>query len=358
MTARTPLTVAVVGFGGMGGHHVDHLDELSYFEVKGIRDIRESQELLAKKKDLHVYPDLQAVLDDRDVDVVLIATPNDSHRDIAVQAMRHGKHVICEKPVAMNAAEMEEIMQVEQETGQVFVVNQNRRWDEDYLSVKKLRDEETIGEVFHTECRIHGSRGIPGDWRQKKAQGGGMLLDWGVHLVDRQLLMFPERVTDVNCTFQHIRNAEVDDGFRLTLTFESGKTSYMEVGTFNYVALPLWYVNGTKGSAVIHSWDMDGKVTRLETDREPDARPIKAGAGLTKTMAPRFDDGTVKDLPVPRVDASIHEFYDNVYETIHGRSEIIVKNDEVLRVMRLLEKAFESAETLQTVKFEAPVNAI
>ncbi|AOM84385.1 Gfo/Idh/MocA family protein [Salisediminibacterium beveridgei] len=349
---RTPLTVAVVGFGGMGGHHVEHMEELTYFQVKGIQDIRKSQEELARKKGLEVYPDLSAVVEDEEVDVVLIATPNDSHRDIAVSAMRHGKHVICEKPVTMNAAEMEDIMQVEKETGQLFVVHQNRRWDEDYLSVKAIQDLETIGEVFHVECRIHGSRGIPGDWRQKKAQGGGMLLDWGVHLADRQLQMFDERVTHVNCTFQHIRNMEVDDGFRLMLTFESGKTAYMEVGTFNYIGLPLWYVNGTQGSAVIHSWDMDGKVTRLETDREPDARPIQAGAGLTKTMAPRFDDGTVKDLPLPRIDASIEEFYDNVYQTIHGEESIIVKNDEVLRVMRLLEKAFESVEKMQTVPFE------
>lgn len=344
--------VAIVGYGGMGGHHVDHLLKLDAFEVIGIHDIRESQRKLARKKSLPVYSELENVLEDEMVDVVLIATPNHLHKEIAVKAMRAGKHVICEKPATMNSKEMEEIIEVEKETGQLFVVNQNRRWDEDYLVVKKLYDEQSIGDIFHVECRVHGSRGIPGDWRQQKEFGGGMLLDWGVHLVDRVLLMFDEKVDDVHCSFSHVRNKEVDDGFKLTLTFESGKTAFLEVGTYNYINLPLWYVNGTDGSAVIHDWSMKGEVVHLETDEQMDATPIAAGAGLTKTMAPRYDDGTVRHLPLPRIESDINEFYLNVKDTIDGKTKILVKNNEVLRVMRLLEVAFESDELGQIIAFE------
>ncbi|WP_280771123.1 Gfo/Idh/MocA family protein [Salipaludibacillus daqingensis] len=348
--------VAVVGFGGMGGHHVDHLMEMDSFKVVGIHDIRKSQEELARTKDLHVYPELENVLEDEAVDVVLIATPNQIHKEIAVKAMRAGKNVICEKPATMNSKEMEEIIKVEKETGQLFVVNQNRRWDEDYLVIKKLYDEKAIGDIFNVECRVHGSRGIPGDWRQEKEYGGGMLLDWGVHLVDRVLLMFNEKVHDVHCTFNHVRNHEVDDGFKLTLTFESGKTAFLEVGTYNYINLPLWYVNGTEGSAVIHDWSMKGEVVHLETHEQKDAKPITAGAGLTKTMAPRYDDGTVKHLPLPRIDSDISDFYLNVKDTINGNTEVLVKNEEVLRVMRLLEAAFESDAKGQVVAFEKKVS--
>ncbi|WP_416147938.1 Gfo/Idh/MocA family protein [Salipaludibacillus sp. HK11] len=352
---ESTCTIAVVGFGGMGGHHVEHLEEIDAFEVAGIYDIRPSQEDLAREKGLHVYTTFEDVLADKKVDIVLIATPNHLHKEIAVKSMRAGKHVICEKPATMNSEEMEEIIDVEKETGQLFVVNQNRRWDEDYLVVKKLHDERAIGDVFHVECRVHGSRGIPGDWRQKKQFGGGMLLDWGVHLVDRVLLMFDEKVEDVYCTFSHVRNDEVDDGFKLTLTFASGKTAFLEVGTYNYINLPLWYVNGTRGSAVIHDWSMKGEVVHLETDEQKDAKPISAGAGLTKTMAPRYDDGTVRHQQLPRIDSNIEDFYLNVKDTIDGKADILVKNEEVLRVMRLLETAIESDATRQVVGFEKDV---
>ena len=350
MTSR--CAIAVVGYGGMGGHHVDHLIAMDDFEIAGVQDIRQSQEELAREKGFHVYPELADVLADENVDVVLIATPNDVHKDIAVQAMRARKHVICEKPAMLNSREMEEIMEVEKTTGKLFVVNQNRRWDEDFLVIKKLYDEGSIGNIFNVECRVHGSRGIPGDWRQKKEQGGGMLLDWGVHLADRILLMIDEKVTDVHCTFSHVRNIEVDDGFKLSLTFESGRTAYLEVGTYNYINLPLWYVNGTEGSAVIRDWTMKGEVVHLETDEQKDAKPIRAGAGLTKTMAPRFDDGTVRHLPLPRIESTIDDFYLNVKDAIEGKADILVKNEEVLRVTRLLEAAFRSDETGQVVSFE------
>ncbi|MCE7793943.1 Gfo/Idh/MocA family oxidoreductase [Salipaludibacillus sp. CUR1] len=347
--------VAIVGYGGMGGHHADHLLELEAFDVAGIRDIRDSQQDLARNKGLHVYPSLEDVLGDETVDVVLIATPNHIHKEIAVKAMRAGKDVICEKPATMNSREMEEMIEVEKETGRLFVVNQNRRWDEDYLVVKKLHDEQAIGEIFNVECRVHGSRGIPGDWRQQKEFGGGMLLDWGVHLVDRVLLMFNEKVSHVYCKLNHVRNNEVDDGFKMTLTFESGRTAFLEVGTYNYINLPLWYVNGTQGSAVIHDWSMKGEVVHLETDEQKDAVPITAGAGLTKTMAPRRDDGTVRHLPLPRVDSHINEFYFNVKESIEGTADILVGNEEVLQVMRLLEAAFESDASGQVIAIENKV---
>lgn len=347
--------VAVVGFGGMGGHHVDHLLEMDPFDVVGILDIRESQRELARRKGVHVYQKLKNVLEDEVVDVVLIATPNHLHKEIAVKAMRAGKNVICEKPATMNSKEMEEIIKVEKETGQLFVVNQNRRWDEDYLVIKKLYDEKAIGDIFNVECRVHGSRGIPGDWRQQKEFGGGMLLDWGVHLVDRVLLMINEKVHDVHCTFSHVRNDEVDDGFKLTLTFESGKTAYLEVGTYNYINLPLWYVNGTRGSAVIRDWSMKGEVVLLETDDQTDAIPIAAGAGLTKTMAPRLDDGTVRHLSLPRIDSDINEFYLNVKGAVEGKTEVFVKNTEVLRVMQLLETAVESDAKGHGLVFEQEV---
>ena len=80
------------------------------------------------------------------------------------------------------------MMDAAERTGNFLTVHQNRRWDEDFWTVKKILEEGKLGEVFRIESRVHGSRGIPGDWRQEKEHGGGMVLDWGVHLLDQAML--------------------------------------------------------------------------------------------------------------------------------------------------------------------------
>ncbi len=350
MRNKTYNTV-IVGYGGMGSQHGRLIENVDGMNVIGVFDIREERQAAANENGYDVYPNLQAVLDDPNVDIVLIATPNHVHAGIAIEALRAGKHVICEKPVTINSQEIVEIMKVVEETNKLFVVGQNRRWDEDYLVMKKLLDEKWLGEVFHIEQKIHGSRGIPGDWRAKKEFGGGMLLDWGVHLIDRLLIMVPEKVKHVYCKFSHLTNDEVDDGFILHLEFESGMTSTVEVGTTHYITMPKWYMNGTVGSAVIYDWGMNGKIVKLDSYGNHDATPIVAGAGLTKTMAPRHDH-TTHDEEIPRIHSDIRDFYYNVMDAIEGKADIIVKNEEVLRVMKLLEACFLSNDTNQVVPFE------
>lgn len=120
-------------------------------------------------------------------------------------------------------------MKVAEETGQVFMVHQNRRWDEDFLTVKKIYNEKMTGEIFHIESRVHGANGIPGDWRHLKKNGGGMVLDWGVHLLDQLLFMIHSPVTSVYANLSYVLGDEVDDGFQTYLTFANGITALVEV---------------------------------------------------------------------------------------------------------------------------------
>lgn len=343
--------VVIVGFGGMGTQHSEMMASVTGLTLLGTFDIKAERQAAAVKKGLKAYPSLASVLADPAVTIVLIATPNHVHKDIAIQAMRAGKHVICEKPVCLNSIELAEILAVAAETGKVFQVHQNRRWDEDFLVVKKIYDEKLIGEVFHIETRVQGSRGIPGDWRRLATQGGGMMLDWGVHLLDRICIMIHGRITQVFCKLNFPTGEEVDEGFHVFLTFEHGKTVMVEVGTRNFLSLPLWYVSGTTGTAVIEDWSLKGKIMKLQSFEDMDAKPIVAGAGLTKTMAPRFDTTTTEE-PLPRVKADVRDFYRNVMAVIEGRAQPAVKNAEVMRVMKLMEACMLSNKSGQVIQFE------
>jgi scyllo-inositol 2-dehydrogenase (NADP+) len=343
--------LAIVGLGGMGNWHRETIETIDGIEVCGSFDIREERQQFARDHGITPYNSLEELLADEKVDIVLCATPNDAHKDIVIRALRAGKNVVCEKPVTLNSKDLQDMIDVAEETGKLFTVHQNRRWDEDFLTVKKIYDDNMLGDVFRIESRVHGSRGIPGDWRQEPEHGGGMVLDWGVHILDQALMMIPQKVKSVYATLTHVTNELVDDGFTIVLTFEDGLEYLLEVGTSNFIGLPRWYVLGQNGTAVIKDWDLSGEIVRVTDWSKNDAVPIRTAAGLTKTMAPRTED-TIHTDPLPIVKSDIRDYYKNVMDAISGKAEIIVKLPEVMRVMKLMEAVFESAEKGQVVPFE------
>jgi len=344
-------SLVIIGFGGMGEQHYRLLEKHPLLKVTGVCDINLERQSEAKALGLKVYETYESVLMDSSVNMVLIATPNHIHKEIAIAALNGKKHVICEKPVTLNSHELEEILAVQEKTGYVFMVHQNRRWDEDFLTIKKIYDTKQLGELYQVEQRVFGSRGIPGDWRKNKEFGGGMLLDWGVHMLDRLLIMIPEKIVSVDCYLSFALKEEVDDGYHLRLIFESGKSAICEVGTTNLISLPKWYVTFTKGTAIVEDWFLNGKIVSLKNVDNNDARPIVAGAGLTKTMAPRHDDSTLT-IPLDKVYKDHKEFYTNFIDVVEKKAEPFVKNCEVLRVMKLIDTAFKSNEIGQRIKFE------
>ena len=177
--------LAIVGYGGQGAWHATWAQKSDVIELAGIYDIAEKRVTAAKAAGIHTYSSLAELVSDNDVDIVLCATPNDAHKDIVITALRAGKNVICEKPVALSIKDFDDMVCEAKTAGVTFSVHQNRRWDVDYLAMKSLITSGEIGEVINVESRIHGSRGIPSDWRCHKAYGGGMILDWGVHLIDQ-----------------------------------------------------------------------------------------------------------------------------------------------------------------------------
>lgn len=345
-------TLAMAGFGGMAGWHYDLIERIDDLTVAGIWDTKAERREYALSRQIHAYESLEDLLADKSVDLVLVATPNDFHKSIAIQAMESGKNVVSEKPVTLSSRDLREMIEASERTGRFLTVHQNRRWDEDFLTVKKVMEEGKLGDIFRLESRVHGSRGIPGDWRQEKEHGGGMVLDWGVHLLDQALLLFPGvKLETVYATLTNVTNQLVDDGFTADLGFANGVHMLVEVGTSNFIGLPRWYVLGTDGTAMIEDWGRDVRIVRALGTDEKDVVPVRTAAGLTKTMAPRRDD-SIHSEEEPEVSSDIREFYQNVMAVLEGREESRIRLDEVARVMRLMEAVFRSAEEKRVVRFE------
>lgn len=346
------MKIGIIGFGGMANWHRETITEIDGLEVAGIYDVKEERVEFAKECNLHAYNSIEELLGDPGIDLVLVATPNDLHKPIAIQAMRAGKPVVSEKPVTLSSSDLQEMMDVSEETGVYLTVHQNRRWDEDFLTVQRILDEKKLGEVFRIESRVHGSRGIPGDWRQEKEHGGGMVLDWGVHLLDQILMMMKDvKLKKVFASVTNVTNQLVDDGFTAILTFENKVEVLVEVGTSNFISLPRWYVLGQDGTAIIKDWDLSGEIVCAAGVNEKDVVPVRTAAGLTKTMAPRRED-TIHRYELPIVKSDIRDFYRNVMAVLEKKEESKIQLPEVMRVMKLMEAIFESARLNQVLDFE------
>lgn len=342
--------LVVVGYGGMGSWHVGHALKSDVVNLKGIYDIDPKKSELARSNGIYAYSSFEEVLNDKEVDLVTVAIPNDQHKDVVIAALNAGKNVICEKPVTLSSELLKEMIAAAEKCGKVFSVHQNRRFDVDYLAMKQIHDSGEIGEIFNIESRVHGSRGIPSDWRGKKEFGGGMIYDWGIHLIDQIMMIKGKDVKTVFCREDHITNDEVDDGFKLELIYNDGSRAYIELGTYNFIALPRFYMQGKKGTALITDWREKTKVVKCKHWHESDVLPVETAAGLTKTMAPR-DSITVDEYEVEIPKSDVHDYYRNFCDAIDGKATQFVTYEDMLFDMKVMEAAFKSSALGQVIEF-------
>ena len=344
------MRVAIVGYGGMGGWHAKHLLASDVAELAGIWDIKPSQREKAISLNIHVYESYEDLLADKTVELVTVATPNDVHEELAIQALNAGKNVICEKPVTMTVESLDRMIAAAERNGVRFTTHQNRRWDVDYLAMKKVHDSGEIGKVINIESRVHGSRGIPGDWRQEKKYGGGMLYDWGIHLIDQMLMIFGfDQVDSVYCIADYLTNKEVDDGFRLDINFKNGARATVEIGTTNFIAMPRFYLRAENGTAMIADWKDETKVVKCTKQYEGNVIPVQTAAGLTKTMAPR-NEITTETYTIPCPASDVHDYYRHYINAIRTGTEQDVTYEQMRTDLRVILAAFESIETGKIVK--------
>ena len=353
------MKIAIIGFGGMGEFHLDKCvarynaknpDEK--IEVKGVYDISEERCARAAGFGLKCYSSAEELLADAEIEAVVIATPNDLHLPYVRQAARAGKNIIVEKPAGMTLAEVEAMYEAAEEAGVIFSPHQNRRWDDDFITVKQIYESGYLGRGYRIESRVMGANGIPGAWRKKAAQGGGMMLDWGVHLIDQMLTFNLGEIKSVYCSYSYNEGEEVDDGFWLEVMFEGGVSYRIVVDTNTFVKLPRWQMYATDGTAAVFGWHMgalEGKTVKCIVRNDDKLVGVSAGNGFTKTMANRRSE-TVEDKPIEFAQGDKTAFYSNFVDAVRGRAETVVKKNEILKLFRVMEAAKRSSELGEVVR--------
>ncbi|MDE6998356.1 MAG: Gfo/Idh/MocA family oxidoreductase [Oscillospiraceae bacterium] len=348
------VRLGIIGFGGMGKNHAKNAPGADV-KVVAAADILPQRVEEARAQGLTAYGSAEELLADPRINTVILTVPNHLHKEMAIKAAAAGKNVISEKPAALNTAELDEMTEACKKAGVLFTVHQNRRWDRDMLTAKYACDTGLLGNIFTIESKLHSGNGYMHEWHLYKKYGGGMMYDWGVHLIDQILFMMPG--VKVNTVFADLKNVlhdEVDDYFKIILKMSNGITAHIELSTYILKYQPRWLVAGDKGTMVVDS--LGGRTGAVyRTGKMLEKLPIEIAEseiGPTRQFAPVPPGGIVEE-PLPQVETDVREFYWNVRDALNGQAEQKIKIPEVRRVLAVMEAVRESAETGKAIAFES-----
>lgn len=347
--ARKTMNLGILGFGGMGYWHSRHAVKVDGVRITGAYDINPNAYF--DSPDVHVFKSEDELFSSDEVNTVLLTVPNHLHKEYAIKAARAGKNILCEKPAALTLGDFDQMVAVAHQEGVLFTVHQNRRWDRDFNIVRKIFKEGTIGTVFNIESTLHSPNGKVHNWHQFPEFGGGMLFDWGVHLFDQILALIPGKLLSVYTDLKSVHNPLVEDFYRVILKFEDGQSACVTQSTFVLKPSPRWLVCGDQGTLVINSFACDGSVfntSELVTKLPP--RIEENPAGPTRSFLP-VPPGKILESPLPQVQTDWTDFYRNYLNVMNGNGQFIIRNEQVRRVLAVLNACFESGKSGHSIPF-------
>lgn len=346
------IKLGIIGYGGMGKWHAENAPKAGV-EIAAVCDIDETKLKDAEDAGYKIYKSAEELLSDSEVNTVILTVPNYLHKEMCLKAAKAGKHVITEKPAALTVRELDEMEAACKAAGVFFTSHQNRRWDRDMLTVKKALDDGLLGNIFTIESKLHSGNGYMHEWHIYKKYGGGMIYDWGVHLIDQILFMMPDaKVKSVYADIRNILHEEVDDYFKILLKMDNGITAHIELSTYILKYQPRWLAAGDKGTMIVNTFGCDGAIYRTGKMLEKLPPQItETEAGPTRQFAPVPPGGIIEEA-LPRIESDWVEFYRNVDDVLNHRAESKIKISEVRRVLAVMEAAWRSAETGEAVLFE------
>lgn len=343
------MKLGIVGFGFMGHCDADMMKTFDDIDLVAVADTNKEQ-LKDAPEGVETYGSIEEMLEKADINVVMISVPNPLHLEMVEKAANAGKHIICEKPAAMSVIEFDKMVEVTKKNNVIFTVHQQRRWDKDYRIMKEVYDKQMVGDVFVIKSQLYGFNGNMHDWHVYPEMGGGMLYDWGVHLIDQILYMVNSEIESIYADVRNIINEKVDDYFNIMIKFKNGITAEIELGTYYLTPKRAWFIGGNKGSALIDGWDGEGKIVRTAhlLDNVP-GKITMTSAGPTRSFGPAAP-GLLLNESLPEVDVAQRDYFVHFLKAFNGEEEIIVRPDQVRRVLCVMDAVRESARTGEAVK--------
>ncbi|MES2006205.1 MAG: Gfo/Idh/MocA family oxidoreductase [Bacteroidota bacterium] len=338
----SPIRTAILSFGMSGKvFHAPFIHLHKGFELVGIWE-RTRSESLAFYPGITLYRSLEEVLADDSIELVVVNTPTATHYEFAKKVLEAGKHAVVEKAFTTTVAEAEELKQLAEEKKRVLSVFQNRRWDSDFKTVKKIIQEDWLGEIM--EMEIHFDRFkdelSPKAHKETPLPGAGILNDLSPHLIDQALHLFgmPQAVfADLRITRP---GSKVDDYFEILFYYPMLRVR-LKAGYQVREPFPSYVVHGRKGSFLKSRGDVqeamllkDAKPNLTDWGTEPESEQ-----GLLHTEK----NGILIRERIHTLQGNYYDYYDTIFQSIRNLHPVQVTAQDGINVMRIIEACFKSS---------------
>jgi predicted dehydrogenase len=309
-----PVGVGLYGYGAIGREHASSAEAVEGLELRGICD-RSRHRLAdaASRFSVATHPEARDLLADPAIDLVVVGVPPALHAEAALECLRAGKHVVSEKPFTLRAAEADRVIAAAADAGRTVTVYQSRRWDPDFVALRRAVQSGAVGDPFYLEAFIGGYGHPCSYWHSHEPVSGGTIFDWGSHYFDWMLQLMPGRVVSVAAmahkrVWYDVTNA---DQVRVDLTLEGGRQATFLQSDVAAALKPKWYLVGTEGAAVgdwrleavrARAWTGDLVEERLQPSESPARvslhRPDgQGGVHVTElALSPRAAQGFYRNL--------------------------------------------------------------
>lgn len=317
------IRFGIVGYGplyGMGKYHADSINNTTGLITTAICDKDPARLRAAKNElgDIPTFTDASEMAQSSLVDAAVVAVPPNAHAEVVLALIESGLHVVSEKPFAITTAEVDQMIEAAQCRDVVLSVFHNRHWDSDIVTLRQIMDLGLIGEVYSVECNMVSYQMPYPGWRSQKEVSGGLLYDMGVHQFEkafqiaaynwgqdcrsRKAFVYGNRLKKA---WHHVN---VEDYWRAYVKFESGLEMQVVQSNLCAAPKPLWVVLGTRGAAVIESWDwekpaivntyVNNRLTRVEYPIIPPCSIPDYFDRLAEKYYRNLADHVLMDLPL------------------------------------------------------------
>ena len=348
----TNIRTGIIGYGLSGRvFHAPFIDVVEGYDLTKISTSRpESIAMIEERYPVTaVVPDGKSIIDDPEIDLVIVTSPNSDHFRWSREALLAGKHVVVEKPFTVNVEEADELIEIAHRQQKILTVYHNRRFTSDTRTVKKLLESGLLGDIVDYESHFDRYRINPrpnGAWREQSLPGSGIFYDLGSHLIDQALWFFgmPQAVT---AEINNQRSwALTDDHFDLRLHYATF-TATLKSGMICRIPGPTYMLHGTNGSFV--KYGLDIQEATLDGGAIPQGKDWgKEPESIWGSIDAEYKGVKIKGK-LESEQGDYRDYFINLRDAINDKAELAVKPEEARNVMRIIEIAFQSSREKRTI---------
>jgi len=339
------VKVGIAGLGRSGWNiHARTLEKLSEkYEVAAVSDLMEERRREAVEKfGCRAYSEFDSLIKDEEIELVVVATPSHLHAPHSIKALEAGKNVVCEKPMASNLSEADEMIEAAKRTGKILTIFQNRRFAPDFLKVREVIQSGKLGRIVLIKIFRH-SFGRRWDWQTLKKFGGGELRNNASHLIDQALQLLGENEPEIFCDLQRtLTLGDAEDHVKLILKAPEAPLIDIEVTRACAYPQEEWLVMGTRGGLTGRFSSLRWKYFDPEDlpPRQLDTRPTPDRSYNVEEI-PWREEKWVMDENSPSGEVT---FYEELYKSLRQDAPPPVTPESVRRVMWVIQKCMEICE--------------